>query len=428
MNPIEAEHKIALAERLSTLEPYPPGRFAGRGIVICAGGVSIFTNAYVLIHVLRRHFHCRLPIELWHFGPAEVSPRMRALARELDVETIDAHAVFAENSTHLIDGWQLKIYALMWSRFEQVLLLDADIVPTRDPACVFDWPEFAATGAVLWPDIVDLAVDNFIWAACGLEPRAMAGIESGQVLLDKARHWGALQVTLHLNERAKYYYQIIYGDKETWLLGLMLTGSPYALVPHRPATDGWHCLYQRDFQGEALFQHRTGSKWRYAGAQIQLADFVAGAACQAALEDLRAKWNGLVFNPPPREPVARGVEIELARQAIFDWVSPGRAPERIELLSDGEIGIGRSADRLNWHCECDASHVRLVLRDAFDARWRFARVDEDRWHGHAVADRAHEAFLRATPVDAHADPGARETVRPAWPMDGGYSPQKEALL
>ena len=37
-------------------------RFTGRGIVIAAGGSSMFTNAYVLVHVLRRNLNCTLPI------------------------------------------------------------------------------------------------------------------------------------------------------------------------------------------------------------------------------------------------------------------------------------------------------------------------------------------------------------------------------
>ena len=72
----DAEHKIALEERLRTLEASPTERFAGRGIVICAGGSALFTNAYVLIHVLRNALQCRLPIEVWYFGSAEMSPRM----------------------------------------------------------------------------------------------------------------------------------------------------------------------------------------------------------------------------------------------------------------------------------------------------------------------------------------------------------------
>ena len=87
-------HAERLRARCSTLEPYPEHRFRGDGIVICAGGASIFTNAYVLIHVLRCSLQCTLPIEVWHFGESEISARMRVLLQGLDADTVDADAVF----------------------------------------------------------------------------------------------------------------------------------------------------------------------------------------------------------------------------------------------------------------------------------------------------------------------------------------------
>ena len=82
---------------------------------------------------------------------------MRALLEELDVELIDAHAVQATHPGSIADGWQLKPYAILHSCFQEVLLLDADQVPVRDPAEVFRWPQYLETGALFWPDIVDLA-------------------------------------------------------------------------------------------------------------------------------------------------------------------------------------------------------------------------------------------------------------------------------
>lgn len=53
----------ALFEAAATRdEPYPQGRYEGRGIVICAGGARLFTCAWVLIGILRRVVGCKLPI------------------------------------------------------------------------------------------------------------------------------------------------------------------------------------------------------------------------------------------------------------------------------------------------------------------------------------------------------------------------------
>lgn len=427
MTSVGARHKIALDERLRTLENCPSGRFADRGIVICAGGSALFTNAYILIHVLRNWLHCRLPIEVWHFGSAELSARMMSLLQALDVVTVDATAELGGRAVTISDGWQLKICALMWSRFAEVLLLDADQVPTRDPSCVFDWVAYRETGAVLWPDTVDLIEQNPIWELCGLEPRTVPAIESGQVLIDKVRHWPALQVTLHLNERAEYYYQLMYGDKETWLLGLLATRSPHAIVPFRPASDGALCLYQRDFEGTIVFQHRTCAKWCYAGAQVELPGFAATEACAEALRYLRSKWNGLVFNAPPRDAEPRRIEQELSQQANFAFIVPGETPARLELWPDGEIGAGRAADRLNWYCEEESGAVHLVLRDAYGPCWRLARQPNGRWYGRSIADNAVEACLAADQRGiAVAPENPAGLIRPSWPMPGLYSNYDDA--
>ncbi len=130
----DSEARAALAERLANLDPYPDGLFHGRGIVICAGGARIFTNAYVLVSILRRTLKSSLPIEVWHLGEDEMSAAMRRLLEELDVTVVDAARRLASNPANIRDGWQLKPYALMWSAFEEVLLLDADQVPLVDPA------------------------------------------------------------------------------------------------------------------------------------------------------------------------------------------------------------------------------------------------------------------------------------------------------
>ena len=122
---------------------------------------------------------------------------MASLLHRLDVKTVDATGELAKQPAAIQDGWQLKVYALMASAFDQVLLLDADIVPTQDPACVFEWSKFKQTGAVLWPDLVDLVAESEIWPACGLAPRTVSSIESGQILIDKTKCWSALQATGH---------------------------------------------------------------------------------------------------------------------------------------------------------------------------------------------------------------------------------------
>ena len=164
----EAEPREGLAGILDRRPALPDPGSHGRGIVICAGGARMFTNAWVLVWQLRRTLRSTLPIEVWHLGPEEMSSGMHAMLEDLGASVVDAHAVLRRFPARISDGWQLKAYALVMSGFREVLLLDADNVPVRDPAFLLDHAEYLRTGAVFWPDAIDIAATNPIWDEAGL--------------------------------------------------------------------------------------------------------------------------------------------------------------------------------------------------------------------------------------------------------------------
>ena len=417
-----AAQKVSLQQRLDMPAHYSAGRFAGAGVVICAGGAAMFTNAFVLIHVLRNALGCRLPIEVWHFGQEELSARMQLLLHELDARTVDALEVLKNHPAKISNGWQLKVYSVIHCSFEHVLLLDADNVPTRDPACVFSWHEWSDAGAILWPDVVDLLKENPVWDVCGLEPRTQPSVESGQLCIDKARCWGALQIALHLNENADFFYDLVYGDKDTWLLALLMTQSPHAMIAHRPASDGGFCLFQHDMDGRVLFQHRTRAKWRYSGVNRHVPGFLGTEVCEAALGELRAKWNGYIFNAPRRSAGALQIQSQLQGSPLAIAIA-GEASSRIQFLPAGEIRSARG-DCLNWHCEEEDGDVRLMISDQFGIVWRFVRTGSDRWTGQSTDAATRMAFLG--PVSGAPELKSRKPEHAAWPLPGRYSRREDA--
>jgi len=146
------------AEFIETIPPYP-GTFEGRGIVICAGGVKYLTCAWVLIKMLR-HLGCTLPIEVWYLGEDEGDPEWIKLVEPLGVTCIDAREGgtgsasgthprrCSASATHPLGGWQSKPFAILHSRFQEVLFLDADNVPVVDPTFLFETDEYRRTGAI----------------------------------------------------------------------------------------------------------------------------------------------------------------------------------------------------------------------------------------------------------------------------------------
>jgi len=355
-----AERIRQLAAEISAQSSGRPLDGARRGIVVVAGGSRVFTNAYVLLQVLRQTLGCTLPVELWHFGAEEISPAMAALVEPMGVRLVDANPLIAAAGAAVRDGWQLKAFALVHSGFAEVLLLDADQVPVTDPADCFSWPEYLETGAVFWPDVIDLRQDNPIWTLLGLEPQPGPSFESGQVLVDRRRHAAPLRAALRLNEAAEDIYQLVYGDKDTYLLAWQMLGAPFALVPHRPYVDDY-AMMQRDFAGAPLFQHRTQSKWQYGGKQRRISGFRHEEACLAALADLEQRWSGRVFAAPDRTALARQLETRLISARQFRLEAADEPSFTIALAPYAEIGAGRAPDRRHWWVEERVGKVTLVL-------------------------------------------------------------------
>jgi len=306
-----------------------PGGYEGRGIVICAGGVRYFTAAWVCIKMLRR-LGCRLAIQLWHLGPKEMTPAMKALVEPLGVECVDARKIRKKHPARLLRGWPLKPYAIIHSPFREVLFLDADNVPVVNPEFLFDIPEFKCTGAVFWPDYNRKPTEKTkaIWRSCGLHQPGEPEFESGQILVDKERCWKALQLTLWFNENADFYYQYVHGDKETFHLAFRKLRKSYRLVPKRihplPAT-----MCQHDFQGRRIFQHRNLDKWDLLLHNRRVPDFWFEDECRAYVAELRERWDGEArslsrqFHPSLRKPTRHAKPMRI--QAVV--ISPAESRE-----------------------------------------------------------------------------------------------------
>jgi len=246
--------------------PYPDGRYSGRGIVTCAGGVKYFPSAWVLINMLR-HLGCTLPVELWHLGRHELTEDMAELVKPLGVTCVDAHEVRERYPSRILNGWEVKPYSIIHSGFEEVLFLDADNVPVVNPGFLFDTPQYREFGAVFWPDYWRLSRNRAIWKVCGVSYRDEPEFESGQILLHKRRCWQALQLTMCYNEYSDYYYQYMYGDKETYHMAWRRLDQEYAMPREGVCSLGGCVMLQRDFEGHLLFQHRNRAKWHLDPAQ-----------------------------------------------------------------------------------------------------------------------------------------------------------------
>ncbi|HEX4646867.1 MAG TPA: glycosyltransferase family 9 protein, partial [Verrucomicrobiae bacterium] len=381
-------HSAGMAcERAVQAIPAYPDRYQGRGIVICGGGTRYFTNAWVCINMLRR-LGCRLPIQLWHLGAKELDGRMRGLVEGMDVECVDACRMRRRFPVRRLNGWELKPYAILHSRFREVLLLDADNVPVLNPGYLFDTPQFQSTGAIFWPDYTHdkNKLAAAIWRSCGLREPREPEFETGQIVVDKKRCWPALWLTLWFNENSDFYYRYLHGDKETFHLAFRKMKQSYSLV-QKPIRQLEGTMCQHDFRGRRIFQHRNTNKWDLFLCNRRVKGFRFETECRAYVEQLRRAWNGggapaleNRFKNPRLQKKTRPIRIEavmiscaernemrrktLANLARTDW---GNAPLHLQI----DDGTGTDYEKRQTHC------AYLALKKSLDREADYVLFLED---------------------------------------------------
>jgi FkbM family methyltransferase len=256
-------------EAIDNLESYPGG-FSDRGIVILGGG-KYFASAYVTIRVLRR-VGCRLPIQLWHLSE-ELTAAERVLVTAQDVECVDGEARARQTGFPLHatwwKGWQLKPFAIIHAPFREILYLDADCYPTRDPTFLFSERRYLERGAVFWPDLEGSSClfPREATSVFGIAPFEDLPAESGQILIHKEWCWRELNLALFYNAHADYTYRVLWGDKDTFPIAWKRLGREYArLWPTAAHTP--QALLQFDGEGQVIFQHRASDKFRRPGTQF----------------------------------------------------------------------------------------------------------------------------------------------------------------
>ncbi|KAJ9529574.1 hypothetical protein QJQ45_013920, partial [Haematococcus lacustris] len=180
---------------------------------------------------------------------------MGAVVRTFDMRDLDQ------------SGFTLKPSALLLSSFQEVLLLDADNFAVADPTPLFNEPGYQATGSLLWQDFWEPSAAPQVYRILGIpgSRRPPNSHESGQMLVDKTRHWQGLLLCVipvsavaaaaaaacphpfaawppaALRSYLNYYHEVYYelltgfmgkGDKETFVHAMLAMGEAVHTVPY----------------------------------------------------------------------------------------------------------------------------------------------------------------------------------------------------
>jgi alpha 1,3-mannosyltransferase len=235
-----------------------------RGIAIPTG-TSTFRFACHLVAAIRDVHHSDIPIEIFYAGDTDLPPWARRTLGTLgkDIEFIDILQVFDDETLQLATGkCAIKPFAALASKFEQVILLDADAVMLQSPEIVFAQRGYKDTGVLLYHDRLlwqHAFRERHIWwkeqmAHQTPSPALLKSLvwtqdyaeeqDSGLVVLDKSR-LAVVTGLLHTcwqntyTVRNEITYRITYGDKESWSFGFELSGVPYVFENHYGSIAGF---------------------------------------------------------------------------------------------------------------------------------------------------------------------------------------------
>ncbi|KAG3193866.1 hypothetical protein PC128_g9868 [Phytophthora cactorum] len=240
---------------------------------------KLIASAYATIRALRTVLGCRLPIEIW-YREQEICAGSEALSPLLELSnTSEAGDIsFHKINDNWATGFGAKVFAVYNSFFERVLFLDADNVPARDPAYLFDSPEFVDTGAIFWPDfwhpghtIFNIHGQSLLWEVLGTTFVNSFEQESGQLLIDRRRHAAPLDVVKFYTVKSPNPFmrlKLAYGDKDLFRLAWMKLNIPFTMIQTPPAVAGkvinesfcGMTMVQLDPKGEVLFLHLNANK------------------------------------------------------------------------------------------------------------------------------------------------------------------------
>jgi FkbM family methyltransferase len=329
---------------------------------------------------------------------------MEALLEPLGVTCVNAREKMNTHPMRNPLGWELKSYAILHTRFKEILFLDADNVALRNPEYLFETAEFKQTGALFWPDFGRLSKRRPIWRLCGVEYRDEPEFESGQILINKEKCWKAVNLAFWYNDHSEFYYRYIHGDKETFHMAWRKLKADYAMPPfpiHR--LTGTMC--QHDFDGNRIFQHRNLRKWSLGGVNEQIEGFQLEEECFRFLRLLRNQWDGrvrgrtnyLLKNGFKLRPSSSDLNIYENVVARNEYELPERF-ERDDVILDigGHIG--------SFSAACHARGSRRIF--CFEAEKENAEMARKNLSGLDGVQVRHCAILdRAGPVSSELYPG-----------------------
>lgn len=267
-----------------------------KGYVMIGGGKYSWLSYLVIKQI--RATGSTLPIEL--FIPSsseyekkfcdEVLPGYNARCNVFDD---DFSAELADKFG--IGGYQYKMLAMLSSEFENIIYLDSDNFPVRNPEFILDSALYKEKGLIIWPDAWARTTNPKFYDIANVEVKenkvryskydeANGGkksldeynfenswyhdfegtlpdptSEAGMLIVNKTKHVKTLLLALYYNVFGpNYYYPLMTqgsageGDKETFIAAAHVLGEPWFQTLKKFKWCGYHSESEGKFTSKAL--------------------------------------------------------------------------------------------------------------------------------------------------------------------------------
>ena len=168
-------------------------------------------------------------------------------------------------AAEMTNRFMYKIVAMLFSPFEEVLMMDGDNIALRDPETLFDAEDYVRTGSLLWMDFWRGSSAPDCQVVLGNATKLPFTHESGQMLVHKRKIWDALGLALFMNSHSDFFYPLSIGymglgDKEIVAMSLLHLGLEYGLVSKGPDHVGVRDHDRAEVLGNTMMQHGPDGK------------------------------------------------------------------------------------------------------------------------------------------------------------------------
>ena len=266
VGPMQRAHD-AFVQSINSSEVLKSGHIPGtKGIVSSAG--SSYLPLFVTSLRMLRKTGSTLPVEVFVKDQGEYEKVIcEKVLPSLNARCLVLSDILGSQTKGKVDiaHYQIKTFAVLFSSFEDVIWMDSDCFPLKDPEQLLSSEPFSSTGLVTWPDFWALSASPLYYdiSRQSLPPMtSRASSETGVFLISKKSHFSTLLLAAYYNYYGPSHYFMLLsqgapgeGDKETFIHAASALGQKFYTVSEPVQAIGHPKGTKDEISGSAMVQH-----------------------------------------------------------------------------------------------------------------------------------------------------------------------------